>query len=596
MLAMLVWLAVGLAAPLIVSLYSPDLGLQGVTVVAAPRDTFTIDHPIELGQSPQITVERGTIVLVNTSGKESTGEPIETMLARGDAGLVLDGATILVSATRWTVPKFDGPVAPLVEVVKDIKWESLAIRRGTFIITLPGGQVESLNDVQAEVSLKRKGAVTVKGTALLRGERVSFQATAGTQIDQKGPPNLPFSLQLKSPLLEATFEGKLGLGENLQLKGQGEVHIEGVRQAARWFGAAWPAGGPGLKKLSAKGQFDWTGHTLEFDKATFGMDGNEATGVLGLNLRGARPTITGTLALRSLNLSQYLPGSERQGRDARLTWATLTAGLLDMPLDTMLDVDARISAERVMVGNVELGRSAATITLKEGRLLADLAELEFIGGKGGGQIHADLTGYYPKVALRAKLDDVDLGRVSTLLAGRGTMQGSATVVADMTATGVTAFDLVRTLGGRVSIKAQQGGRLGVDLKSLPAAAKSGVNDGWSAALRGGTSFDQLDLRLVVREGVVMSENAELISGDTTWNATGLLSVPGGWVDIRLVQGAKLAPARSSAESAKAPTLELRGPWSGPQLRVVPETSDAAGTGDWSPAPVLIPLPSEQDRG
>jgi AsmA protein len=591
---MLAWLGLGLTAPLLINHYSSDLGLRGV--VAAPRDSFTIDRPFEIGQSPQVTVERGTIVLVNTSGKEATGEPIETMLARGDAGLVLDGATLLVSATKWTVPSLEGPEAPLVEVVRNRNWESLTIRRGTFIVSMPGGQVESLNDVQADVSLKRKGAVTVKGSALLRGQRVSFQATAGTQVDRKGAPNLPLKLQLKSPLLEASFDGRLGLGEGLQLNGQGEVLIERVRQAARWFGAVWPSGGLGLTKFAAKGQLDWSGHSLDFDKATFRMDGNEATGVLGLKLRGSRPEITGTLALRSLNLSPYLPSAANKGGEPPLNWAALTAGLLDLSLEPILGVDVRISAERVTAGDVELGRSAATVTLREGRLIADLAELEFVGGKGNGQIRADLTGYYPKVAMRLKLDDVDLGRISTAVAGRAAVQGPVGVIADVTASGVTGFDLIRTLSGRISIRAQQGGKLGIDLKNMHAVAQSGEAQVWGAALRGSTAFDQLDLRLIVREGVVMSETAELVSGDTAWNATGLISLPAGRMDVRLVQGAKLGPARPPAEAAGAKTLELRGPWSRPQVRILPETSDAAGSGEWAPVPAILTPGDAPDRG
>lgn len=593
-LAMAAWLGVGLAAPLLFTFYSSDLGLRGV--VAASRDSFTIDRPIELGLTPQVTIERGIIVLVNTSRKESNGEPIETMLARGEAGLVLDGATILVSATRWTVPKLEGLEAPLVEVVRNQNWEALTIRRGTFIIATPSGQVESLNDVQAEVSLKRKGTVTVKGSALLRGQRVSFQVTAGTQVERKGTPSVPLKLHLKSPLLEASFDGRLALGDNLQLGGQGEVLIESVRQTARWFGAAWPSGGPGLSKFAAKGQFEWTGHSLDFDRATFRMDGNEASGVLGLKLRGPYPEITGTVALRSLNLSPYLPKAVTRSGEPPVNFSQLIAGLLDLSVEPILGLDMRVSAERVTVGEVELGRSAATITFREGRLIADLAELELAGGSGSGQIRADFTGYYPKAALRIKLDEVEFGRILAAAKGRAGVQGPANVVADLTASGAIAYDLVRTLSGRISIKAQNG-KLGLDLKSAASAAQSGESKAWDAALRGSTAYEQLDLRLVVREGVVMSETAELVSGDTVWNATGLISLPAGRMDVRLARGAKVGPARpGSGEAAGSNPIELRGPWSRPEVRTVPETSDAVGTGEWFSVPVMLPPAVSPDRG
>ncbi|HXF55359.1 MAG TPA: AsmA-like C-terminal region-containing protein [Hyphomicrobiaceae bacterium] len=592
-LAMAAWLSVGLAAPLLFTFYSSDLGLRGV--VAASRDSFTIDRPIELGLTPQVTIERGTIVLVNTARKESSGEPIETMLARGEAGLVLDGATILVSATRWTVPKLEGPEAPLVEAVRNQNWESLSIRRGTFILATPSGQVESLNDVQAEVALKRKGTVTVKGSALLRGQRVSFQVTAGTQVERKGAPSVPLKLHLRSSLLEASFDGRLGLGDNLQLSGQGEVLIERVRQVGRWFGAAWPSGGPGLSKFAAKGQFEWTGHSLDFDRGTFRMDGNEATGVLGLKVRGPYPEITGTLALRSLNLSPYLPAAVNRSGEPPVSFSQFMAGLLDLSVEPILGVDMRVSAERVTLGEVELGRSAATITFREGRLIADLAQLELAGGSGSGQIRADFTGYYPKAALRLKLDEVDLGRIVSAAKGRALVQGSGNVVADLAASGAISYDLVRTLSGRINIKAQNG-KLGLDLKGAAIAAQSGESKAWEAALSGSTPYDQLDLRLVVREGVVMSETAELMAGDAVWSATGLISLPAGRMDVRLARGSKVGSARSSGEAASANPIEVRGPWSRPEFRTVPETSDAVGTGEWFPVPTMLPSAQAPDRG
>ncbi len=52
-----------------------------------------------------------------------------------------------------------------------------------------------------------------------------------------------------------------------------------------------------------------------------------------------------------------------------------------------LDADLRISARSVAVGSDRFGRCAASVSIKDGKLLGELAEMELEqGGSGEGQI------------------------------------------------------------------------------------------------------------------------------------------------------------------------------------------------------------------
>src|SRR4029450_1012508 len=66
--------------------------------------------------------------------------------------------------------------------------------------------------------------------------------------------------------------------------------------------------------------------------------------------------------------------------------ASWSAFDLSFPLLRHVDADLRISAPKVAIKGYGLGRGAATITVRSGRLLADIAELELYSGKVGVQV------------------------------------------------------------------------------------------------------------------------------------------------------------------------------------------------------------------
>jgi AsmA protein len=243
----------------------------------------------------------------------------------------------------------------------------------------------------------------------------------------------------------------------------------------------------------------------------------------------------------------------------------LTTGSITVPFGMHLDADLRVSTDRLKLGTFELGRSAATITLNDGRLLADLAELGFEKGEGRGQIAADFTGFVPKVTIRGKLDKVDLGALSTAVAGLPVLEAPGTVVADLAASGNTIRELMDRLAGKVTVNSAVAGRLGIDLKSLATAVASGPSVGWGAVARGSTQFEKLDLKLVLREGILLTENAEMAGRDTSWVATGVVNLPANRLDLRLVQTLPASAAPSLAAVTPA-VLEFRGSWTEPVVR------------------------------
>lgn len=570
--ALATWLGLGLATPIIVSFYSPDI--IGDAVEAAPSDAFTITEPVVIASSPSVRIERGTIALVDKQGLPvpTTAHGLGTAAGHN---VRLFNAVVAIGGQQPSPQVAQGIVAPLVEALISGRYETLSLRRTTVTMKVLGDTPETITDVKADVVLRRRGLVTIKGTGMLRGRSIAVDATANAaQLErlQTGATRLPIKISVKGAHIDLGFEGRMSMSDGeIDLRGQGELAVPSIRQAARWFGAYWPSG-PGLRNAAIRGEMSLARQNLTFEKANVRMDGNEATGVLAMRGGAPRPVITGTLAFKAIDTKPYFASPDAAALTAEpLSWSSLAAGVLTVPLGLHLDADVRISADKVVLGGVEFGRSAATVALKDGRLLADLAELKFNGGEGGGQITADFTGYLPKFTVRGKLERVDAGSLSSSLMGRGAaqghlLQGQAHIVADFAGSGATLQDVLKGLTGKFVVRLSDGVRLGLDLRGLAAASRLNEVTGWEPATRGTTGFDQMDLRLVLRDGTVLTESADGRSGDGIWSATGFVNLLSNRIDLRLTQTATTPSGPPGATTMPLAVLEVRGPLDKPSIR------------------------------
>ncbi|MEQ1715337.1 MAG: AsmA-like C-terminal region-containing protein [Hyphomicrobium sp.] len=573
-------LCLGLALPIVLSLYSDRVAND--TVEAAPADAFAVTQSIVMSATPDIRLDRGSIAFV-----DAAGHALPTIGAKGlpapqpSQNLRLFNPTIAIGRTvdkaapsapnptsSLPAPSVPAPLSPLADALTSGRWETLSLRRATIVLHGFLENPESLTEVRAEVSLRRRGLIAIKGTGLMRGHPVVIDATANVgQAEKRGAVlhRIPLKVSIKGEQIDFTFDGRMVLAPDaIELHGQSELILPSGRGLARWFGARWPSG-PGLRDVSVRGQLRLSRHTLEFEKAVARMDGNEGTGVIGLRLRQPRPVVTGTLAYKSIDAKHYLASSSWSPTDV-LSWSNFAAGALTVPLGMHLDADLRISADRIQLGAFELGRTAATIALKDGRLLADVAELKFDGGEGGGQLTADFAGITPKVTVRGKLEHVELGQLTTSLAGAQLVQGKAGIVVDLAGSGSTLHDVMRNLTGKVAVRGQSPGRLSIDLRALATTARQGDSVGWGAATRGSTAYENLDMRLVIRDGTVLTETVETKTSDGAWTAVGVVNILSDRLDLRLVHGAAPAGGHPSLSPPRH-TIEISGPLRQPQIKV-----------------------------
>jgi AsmA protein len=362
------------------------------------------------------------------------------------------------------------------------------------------------------------------------------------------------------------------LGESPQLLcPQAELTATDLRAAARWLGVNWPSG-RGFGAFRAKGQLEWVNRTVAFQNAAIELDQNDATGTLSINFSGERPAVEGTLGLKTLDLAQYLKPADSAAKPDSLLVGVRNASGLEFPLIQAIDADFRISSDSVTLPATTIGHSAATVSLRDGKLLADVAELEFDDGtRGGGQIRIDMSGANPSYGMQAKFEAPDVGRAVQAVFGHPTVQGHGAVTIDLTATGNTGDSLLRSLGGKLYVTLADGGRIGLDINKLaaPESAPS-PSTTWQEISATAISVDKLDARFIVSNGVMHAQSAEAVSGERALKADGAISLIERRLDMELAVGDVAKPigqgdAATTAKLQPREIISVHGPWAAPTI-------------------------------
>ena len=562
-LAFLACLVFAVLAPMYFAEHRTDERFAIPAVLASPRDQLVLTVPVRLSHAPDLTLMRG---VVYDYGLAAAGGTKPHLVLEGPA-FTLNAASIRASPkTGHNDP--DGTedlasLSPLLQQLVGLAYEQLTVRRGTLNITMADGSVETLTDIEADVS-RRKGQIKSQGSFTVRGQRLAFVATLGQQPDAKSPLRWPLQASFKGGLIQGSFTGQVDLADGLQLTGAAELSTPSLRRVGRWFGLPLQST-EGFNAATIKAELTWARRVLAFEKALLTVDGSEANGRLVLNLAGERPLLDATLDFSQLDLTPHAEAARLQLFGFDLPGTAWPSFDISLPMIRYLDADVRISVRKVALKGYALGRGAATIAAHAGKLQADITELELSSGTLSAQITAIMSEVVPRYVLRAKIENIETGPASTLILGATALAGRATVTADLTSTGYSLHEIVRRLSGKATLTMPEGGRVALDAKALREAAKAGTR-GWARLARSPASVEQLEAQALIIDGVAFATAIQARSSSSTLAASGRLGLDDGNMDVRLTWKSNLAADRPPKPADGGETLSLRGPWYDPIVR------------------------------
>ncbi len=586
------FVGIGLATPFIISGMNPDLSFQSAAVIAATRDSFTLTSPIALGPLSNFRLDRGTVSLVPYGpGDVLTGSTALALLTSGKAKLKVDDATVSMDLRTFVHAGESGldtfSVAPVLSALLNMQFAELALDNSEVRITRADGSVEVLSHVKLNATRQRNGRMKIAGRFDFRGRTLEAGVTLNTKSTAEGiagaPPAFPVEVSLKGDLVQLQCAGSMSVVDTPQLTAEtAELSITSVRDVASWFGSDW-SGGQGLGKFSAKGPLEWTPRGISFSQARVEIDGNFAEGALALKFAQQRAGIDATLDFEALDLKPYLTPAGKQVSATPFDLAhILPRHFTDRPLMPILqdiDADLRISAGKVLANGTNFGKAAASLSLKDGVMLTDLAELEV--GKAGrctGQLSLPVRGENPQYRLKGKVDAIDIASITGAIWPHTPVSGVGEMSVDVSASGYDRATLMQSAVGKVGLKLPASGQLGIDVKTLAATARANELQGWGGAARGQTPVDSLSAQLVLEGGRLWADKATAKFGDATLTALGSVHLDGGLADMQIWI---THPNKPEAVAAPAVTAKPAAGASPPPA--TPTTAPAA-----TPAPPAVP--------
>ncbi len=526
---------------------------------AAPRAGYIITEPVQLLARPRLVLESAAV-----HGAEAGADDDGPVWVERSRRLMLDRAIISVEVAPNGVASREttlmASLEPLVARISSLDLQSLTIRNGTVKLQSGAAEPEVLTDVDLQITPQRRMSATVSGQLTYLGQRISLSATVARRADG-AEYRWPVQATASSGLFETRFDGVLGEAMGLRLNGTIDIRIPRLREIALWIGIGAPRAG-NLEAMRLRGAFDWTGGAMAFSEATLTLDGNEGVGAISVTRMGDRTAVEGTVAFKQLNLQPYISSTMVERTLLAPIFAATRPPAIASLLDSV-DADLRISCDTLVIPGIETGQGAVAITLKNGKLLADVAELAVEEGVFKGQLVVERVGTDPRYGLSGKLEGAEAGRLLQRALGRNPLQGRADITMNLTTVGDDGEELLANLGGKAQIEMRAGGRLGIDLKALAQSAKRGDLHGWQAAGASAIGLDGLALRLNVHQGVVQTTILHAKSGTSAFSGHGSLDLPRQSLDFALTLGTTTPAAHPTASDV----LVLSGPLGAPSVKL-----------------------------
>jgi AsmA protein len=430
------------------------------------------------------------------------------------------------------------------------------------------GQTLELQQIAMKLSLPNLDSrLQADGSAVYRGEKLTLQIALANPRSFLAGKSTAADLGLDSKPIAFGFKGTAAGSTPMKLDGAIDLKIPSLRGLAQWAGSPLNAPGTGFGQFLVSGKVNYAGSRVAFTDATLTLDQINGKGEVALDTGGARPAVSGKLAVDKLDLNPYLPpetpgksptpaapapaagghgapGSAPPGRVASAGWS-------DQPIDVAplksADVDFAVSANSLLYRKIKVGQSALALHLKDGRLEADLSELALYQGGGKGKVVVDGSGAVPAIAADFDLsrvqmepllkDAIDLDR----LAGVGAFNLS------VAGHGRSQRDIVGALDGKGSLDLANGKIRGMNLVAMVKNIATAFQSGGTQE----TDFASLSGTFTIQNGILRNNDLQLRSADLPMTGAGTVDLPRRSVDYRItprVAGAVAVP------------VTIKGPW------------------------------------
>ena len=401
-------------------------------------------------------------------------------------------------------------------------------------------------------SISRTFAAT--GAFTWRGERIDGSINIGDFAAALSGERTGLRVRLASAPLRLVFDGVATNRSHLALEGALTADSNALRDALRWTGHDLPPGG-GFGRFSLKARASMIGRAIALTDVNVELDGNVAEGVMSYGGDG-RQTLQGTLAAETLDVTPYVSTLRLMAGGAR-DWSRQPFDLRSL---TGNDLDLRLSAQRMTIGNTRIGRTALGLNVRNGTLMLSVGEAQMFGGIARGSFGVIRSGTVADVKAQFQLADIDLEAGLSQLFNLRRLSGRGTLGVTLEASGTNPFGLAQSVDGRATLTAANGALTGFNIEHLLRRLERRPLSGSGDIRAGRTPFEKLTIALRLNDGVATTEDVRLEGPTVQLTLAGTTSLPTREFDLKGVAG--LVPAVGATTAFELPFV-IQGPWDDP---------------------------------
>jgi AsmA protein len=465
--------------------------------------------------------------------------------------------------TNWS-PIIDNLARTLRPGRNSISFSEIAIKDGTLAYRDDAnGVTETINDIDLALawpSISRSFAAT--GQIDWRGSRIDGSLSITDFIAALSGDRSGIKLRLASAPLKLAFDGAATSRGGLQMEGTLTADSDSLRNALRWVGLA-PVTNAGFGRFAMKARAALTGSTLALTNVNIELDGNTAEGVIAL-ANSEMPTLQATLASDALDLTPYVSGLRALTPGTR-EWSRLP---FDNQRIANAAVDMRLSAAKVTVGSLKLGRTAVGAAVRGGLMSISIGEAQVFGGLLKGTFSLARSATAVATQSQFQFVDIDLGAAMTEWLGTRRINGRGSVAVAVQATGNSLYELSQSADGSATLTAQDGYLQGFNVEQLLRRLERRPLSGATELRAGRTPFDTLNASVKLDNGVAAIEEATVSSSGLQISLSGTASVPNRDYDMKGT--ASLVAAAGSPPGFALPFV-VQGPWDDPLVFPDPDS-------------------------
>jgi AsmA protein len=397
----------------------------------------------------------------------------------------------------------------------------VSVSGGTIIFSNLRDRVENrIETVNADIVIDADRKVTLSGNARKNGNPLKFELKAALPAAPLERQNIPAEIRIDAPdLLNA--------------------------------------------QLTAKAEARLNGPVVMINGVTGTLGDAAFNGWASVDL-SSKPFVKLDLDFQKLAVAM----SRSTGNSSGQPWSSAT---IDINGLNYIDIQARISAAELSLGDARFTPAAIDATLASGVLKAQVANLGAYEGTANGDLTVDVSGATPAYAMRADLANVRALPLLDGLADFDRLDGKMQAKISVRSSGTSQRAIMSNMAGTAFIVFQDGAIKGLNVAQMIRSLTASTLSGWQASEEKATDLSQLSASFRIDKGQAQTTDLNLVGPLVKMTGVGTIALDtkqiGFRVEPKLVMTTEGQGRVTDPVGLGIPVM-IEGPWASP--RIYPE--------------------------